>query len=135
MGQPGPTLCREQPWQFYFKKDHLRVLHQDDRRLLAQITAPHFRTAVFAGHAPDHTHDQGARHAWWGHAADLLLKWRPRLGMPDANGRMGATASPFVSDQSLCQGQYGGILHVHACGNVWRWWRCVCIWGGGVVDD
>ncbi len=70
------------------KPSHVKVLHADERLLVARIRNAHIDDVVYTAHAPHHSHRGTDVKSWWAQLSACMRKWPPTFLMIDANGRL-----------------------------------------------
>ncbi len=98
----------------YFQKSHLRIIHQDPRKLIVSVNAPFMKTLVVCAHGPHGQAPIEERRTWWKELdSSVPTKYQtwPRFLLADANARVGDFPQPCVGDyQAECQDQNGEFL-------------------------
>ncbi|CAE7949096.1 unnamed protein product, partial [Symbiodinium sp. KB8] len=86
------------------KANHIKVLHQDHRILLARLCTAQLDCLLLSAHAPHSGAPAQEREAWWEGLQSLLRKHYtgsiPLLAGIDANAQVGAIESPAIGSHA-----------------------------------
>lgn len=98
----------------YFKKEHMKILHQDPRRLCVRVRSPFMKAIVISAHAPHSQAAEAERQDWWQQLAKTIparyKDWH-HVVMIDANARLGEYPNGLVGDFAAdTQDDNGGLF-------------------------
>ena len=85
----------------YFQKEHMKILHQDPRRLCVRVRSPFMKAIVISAHAPHSQASESERQDWWQQLTNTIparyKDWH-HVAMIDANARLGEYPNGLVGD-------------------------------------